>query len=228
MIGEADRYVLLMSSLPRLPARFFSVRRLPISRAGLDFRLQWLKPSDAACLERIESIVSWVGGKGQSEQIFIDRCQEIRALTTQESLRQLIDWQLELRFLLWALRLRHAGAEPEDFRVWRFCRWANDVKAHWQVDDFGLKRRLPWLAAVRNLLQDGEYFELEKFLLDLVWQYYAGLAAHHHFDLVAVVVYAMRWQLLQRWLSYDGDRAGERLQQLSANVLTEYALINAP
>lgn len=223
MIAECDRYILLVTSLPRLPFEFYTAKKLPISRPKLERRLQLLAPGDAARLSQVEAIAAWSGFNGLDDETIIDRCRETRDLFPETDLRLLVDWHLEMRTLISLMRIRLFGIEKSTVKLFlQFSQWAREVEENWHLDDFGLKRRVPWLTTIYQLLQSRDSLQLEKFLLELSWNQYVKIADRHHFDFTAVVAYLLRWNLIETWLSYDGTRAVARFERLADDVLAAH------
>lgn len=224
MIPRSCNYVLLMSSLPRHATRLFSAGQTPLSRIKLDQHLLLLDARDAVELTRIETLVYWSRFKDESDDLVIKKCRETIALITDDFLKLLALWHLELRTLLSALRQRHAGAEaPGKGRFPGFGIWPGYIETNWHVSDFGIGHRLPWVIDAQALLAENKTFELEKFLLDLIWRHYSWVGSRHYFDFPAVVIYVLRWDLTYRWLNYNADKAMERFEKLVESGMEEKA-----
>lgn len=215
MMPRSCKYALLLASLPRHPLRLFSAKETVISRIKLEQQLLLLDAADAVELQRIEALLSWSSLTDESDAVVIKKCQDMIDLITDAFLKQLALWHLELRTLLSALRLRHAGVRaPGKNRFQGFGIWPDYIEKNWQESDFGVGRRLPWLIEAQGLLVSDKPFELEKFLLELVWRQYATAGSQHYFDFPAVVIYVLRWDLTHRWLNYNADKAVECFNKL--------------
>lgn len=209
------KYALLLTSMPRHAQRLFLASQTPISRMQLDRRLLLLEAKDAAELQKIEKLVHWSQFKDKNDQEIIRNCRELMASMTDDFLKQLALWHLEIKTVLSALRLRHKGVQaPEKNSFPGFGGWLGFFEKNWHLTDFGFGYRSPWVAEAERLLSNNKAFELEKLLFDLVWQHYARIGNQHYFDFPAVVIYVLRWDLTHRWLNYHADKAMERFDGL--------------
>lgn len=229
MINQQFKYTLLLSSLPVQPVDLFSTKILPISRIQLDKRLLLLDMEDSVDLARIEGLLHWSKMHEWDDFNIISHGQDAMALIRSDFLRALVQWRLELRTLLTALRRRHAGENlPADQPFYGFCDRLrlNFIRHNWHKPDFGLGRTLPWLKQAQQLMAEDKTLELDKLMLDLNWKHCTRLSLGHTFDFPAVVLYVLRWYLINRWVSYDSDRALLRFNELigaeMANVSLEY------
>lgn len=212
---QGFKYTLLLASLPVQPAELFSSRLPVISRIQLDKRLALLDADDAADLARIEGLLHWSKMPEWDDATIIKAGERELALIRSEFLRDIVCWRLELRTLLTALRRRHAGetitaGEP----FYGFGSHLQFIRRNWQKTDFGLGNTLPWIKQAQQFIADDKPLELDKLMLELNWKHYARLSVGHYFDFPAVVLYVLRWYLINRWVSYDKDRALLRFNEL--------------
>lgn len=111
-----------------------------------------------------------------------------------ESLKQWILFENSLRNQLVKLRAQRLGVQPE---------------AH-------MRRDLPWdpsvVARLSEVLKERSPFEAELALLEMRWQFLTHQEAGHYFDLDALVIYALKLQLLERSMRFDPE-AGKRVLQ---------------
>lgn len=209
------KYAMLMASLPVHPPRLFSAHQTPVSRIQLDKRLALLDTHDTEDLRRIETLLHWSQIANATDEFIIKKSAEVVDSINDRFLKKIIIWRLELRTLLSALRMRHAGAgQPAKGRFPGIGRWLGDIEKNWQKTDFGIGRQVPWIIPVQQLLSQNKSYELEKLLLDLVWQYYAKEGNQHYFDFPAVVIYVLRWDITNRWTHYHADEALKRFDGL--------------
>lgn len=212
---QGFKYTLLLSSLPVQPAELFSSRLPVISRIQLDKRLALLDADDAADLARIEGLLHWSKMHEWDDATIIKAGERELTLIRSDFLRDIVCWRLELRTLLTALRRRHAGenitaADP----FYGFGGHLQFIRRYWQKPDFGLGNTLPWIKQAQQFIAEDKPLELDKLMLELNWQHYARLSVGHYFDFPAVVLYVLRWYLINRWVSYDKDRALLRFNEL--------------
>lgn len=225
MIAEGYKYTLLLSSLPVQPTNLFSAKILPISRIQLDKRLSLLDAQDAEDLARIETLLHWSKMQEADDEhiVKIGQCELSRIRS--DFLRDIVAWRLELRTLLTALRRKQAGETlhvPEPF--FGFGKHLPMIRRNWQKTDFGLGNAQPWIKQAQQFLADGQVVALDKLMLNLNWHHYARLSLGHTFDFPAVVLYVLRWDLIQRWVSYDEDRALLRFNELVCAAMADVSL----
>ena len=215
MIAGRFKYTMLLASLPVHPPHFFSVVQTPVSRIQLDKRLALLKLRDAEDLRRIEELLHWSQITNATDEFIIKKSAEVVGSINNHFVKQIIIWRLELRTLVSALRMRHAGVKkPPKSNFPGIGRWLGDIEKNWDKNDFGIGRQVPWIIPAQQLLSQNKSYELEKLLLDLVWQYYAKECTQHYFDFPAVVIYVLRWDITNRWTHYNADEAIKRFDEL--------------
>jgi len=206
---------MLMASLPAHPPRLFSVHQMPLSNIQLEKRLVMLDAGDAKDLRCIEELLLWSQINNADDEFIIKKSAEVVNSINDPFLKKIIIWRLELRTLLSALRMRQAGAKPPKRHAFPgIGRWQDDIEKNWDKDDFGIGYRLPLVAQAQQLLVKNQSYELEKFLLDVVWQYYAKECSRHYCDFPAVVIYVLRWDIINRWMLYNADEAIKRFDEL--------------
>lgn len=218
---SATRYVMLISSLPALPPTPFAAKQTPLSRLQLERRLADLAPDDARQLALIEDIVHWNRlPMSQSDAAVLAQAEATLATLPEGVLRELLHWRLELRTLLAALRRRQRGLPaPAAGERWGYGRWSDVIRRHWREPTFALERLLPWLPEVARLLAAGDSLALEQALLALTWEQAGRLGAGHYFDFPAVVVYVLKWNIIDRWTRYNGTAAARRFEELLETAL---------
>ncbi|WP_232322190.1 DUF2764 family protein [Methylomonas lenta] len=225
MINQRFKYTLLLSSLPVQPAELFTSKLPVISRIQLDKRLAILDAEDTADLDRIEGLLHWSKMHEWDDATIINRGQSELNLIRSSFLRDIVSWRLELRTLLTALRRRHAGENitPSDI-FYGFGDHLQFIRRNWQKPDFGLGNTLPWLKQANQLITENKPQTLDKLMLELNWKHYARLSLGHYFDFPAVALYVLRWDLINRWVSYDKDRALLRFNELISAGMADVSL----
>jgi len=210
----ADRYILLMASLPSI--RLLGEKELPINPARLAERMKLLEPEDRAELEAIAAILSWNRiDTGEDDAAYVARAERTLAAIRSATLRAAALERLEIRTVIAALRRRHAGEPaPAQGTLWGIGRQVDTIRRNWSQPDFGLGRQMPWIGPAREKLESGDSAGLERLILDTTWRAAGRHEFGHEFDFEAVVFYLMRWQLADRWARYDADGAAARFAQL--------------
>ncbi len=217
-------YTLLMASLPPYSADLFSSRYPPVSQFQLRQRLKWLDAEDLSDLTKIQNILYWSEVEEVDDLAFVEHAQRLLQTIRSDFLRQLISWRLEIRTILAALRKRLK--QPDfipDKGALALSQWNWKIIQNWHLNDFALSVHFPWIGDVNQLLINGQSLELERFLLNTVWQYYERQSQGHYFDFEAVIIYVLRWDVVYRWNQYDSSKARGRFVELLNNHVHEGA-----
>jgi len=214
----ADQYATLMASLPVL-GQLTRRSQTPLSRLRLNARLAMLEPEHAALLADIEGVMLWshqVRGRDDTEAIV-----QAETLLAELSgpLHALVLQRLEMRTLVAALRHRQQSPDRPPAAPWGHGRWTGHLERHWNQPDFQLGGLFPWLAAVEEALSTRQPVTVEGILLTTAWEELSMAATGHYFDFVAVVIYVLQWNIVERWTARDEDRAGERFARLLRQAL---------
>ena len=210
-----DAHVMLISSLPR-PEALFLAKQPPLSRLMLDQRLRALAPEDAQTLRLIEDALAWRQlSIGAFEQDVIDRARRALARIGQETLRLIVCDRLELRTCVAALRRRARGEGPPAERVWGFGRWVRHIARNWAEPGFHLEGPFPWLREADRLLAAGDSIALERLILERSAVALQRRSGDHIFDFAAVVIYVLRWSIVDRWARYNAEAAARRFEDMT-------------
>jgi Protein of unknown function (DUF2764) len=225
----SDCYVTLMASLPPHVPALFANRQTPISRLKLDERLQMLEPQDASDLALIEELLHWDRmGMETTDAQMIERGRQARDRLENEFIKGIVCWRLEMRTVVAALRRRRlGGAAPATGSKWGYGAWTGRIESHWHEPSFGVERVYPWLPEADRLLKESDFLALERLLLSQVWDYYGRVVGDHYFDFEAVVVYVLRWDVIDRWARYNGEAAARRFDRMVEAALGDYAAMFA-
>ncbi len=220
----SDRYVTLMASLPPHVPSLFANRQTPISRLKLDDRLQMLEPQDAIDLALIEELLHWDRmSMEMTDAQMIERGKQTCDRLDNEFIKDIVRWRLEIRTVVAALRRRHLGRPvPSAGSKWGYGAWMKMIETHWHEPSFGVERIYPWLPEADRLLEESDSLALERLLLNQVWDYYGRVVGDHYFDFEAVVVYVLRWDVIDRWSRYNGEAAARRFDRMVESALGYY------
>jgi len=223
-MGASCCYAMLICYLPPLPAHPFAIKLTPLSRLQLDRRLALLAPGDAQDLATIEEIAHWDRiPLATSDRGFVACARSALSKLKSPALREILCWRLELRTLVAALRRRHRGLPvPAVSEIWGYGQCLDYIRRYWEQPDFNLSHLYPWVAAADQHLREGRHTALEHLLFATVWDRYTRLAWNHHFDFEAVVLYVLRWNLIDRLTRYDPAAATQRFNALLAGGLGRY------
>ncbi len=219
---SAETYYTLVASLPRMP-HFEEAEWLPLSRKQLDQRLSMLNEQHALELRLAEELVKWQRQPVAitTEQVAANYRRAIPQVHS-SSLREIIDYRMAQRSALVALRRRHLGlAPPESGEIWGVGPWMQLITNSWDRSDLGLTHLLPWIEEAAQLLAQGAALDLERLLMNSVWQRLGRIAERSPFGFEPVIAFVFRWDILQRWRTYDAVQGKARFQQLVAEVTRE-------
>lgn len=226
-MSDPNAYVMLLSSLPS-PEALFLAKQPPLSRLKLDQRLRVLTEEDAAALKLVEDALDWRQLPiTTSEQDVIDRARAALTGIQNETLLQIVRDRLEIRTCVAALRRRYRGEGPPPREtVWGFGRWIGHITRNWTEPGFRLDGVFPWLRQADRLMQQDDATALERLLLEVSYKRLQRLAGEHIFDFEAVVIYVLKWNIVDRWGRYNAEAAARRFEDLTQAGLGDHATLS--
>lgn len=218
-MDRSTRYVSLISSLPYC-GKLFGVKHTPLSYQRLQNRLNELDPIDADHLERLRNLVEWRHHSMEhTDHEIVELTGKFCAELENPTLQAILSQRMEMRSVLVALRRRHLSMSIPTEKQWGYGRWTNHIARYWSEPHFRLELVFPWIIEARQHLEHGDSLMLERLLLNVAWRALEQHAQDHYFDFEAVVIYVLRWSLVERWLRYDKKVAMARFQQLMLDGL---------
>jgi hypothetical protein len=225
-MSEQDAYVTLIASLPS-PEALFQARRPPLSRLKLDQRLKALSPEDARVLRLVEDAIDWRRFPlSATDREVVERGRRVMAEVASGTLRRIVRDRLELRTFVAALRRRARGEGPPAEPHWGFGRWLRHMERHWTDPGFRLESAYPWIREADRLVREGDAGALERLLLDRSYRMLQRHAGIHVFDLEAVVIYVLEWNIVDRATRYNREAAARRFDALTEAGLGAFAAID--
>ena len=215
------RYYQLVASLPAT-RDFRRTRLLPLSRRRLEERLALLHPDDLAELMRAERLVSWRRQpvSRTTEQIAA-MYDEVMGTTRNRELGNIVDFRMNMRTVMVALRLKRQGKGAPSGR-WGTGPYTRMIESRWADPEFGLVAVFPWIPEARTFLDQGDAMELESLLMGQSWKKLSQVADGHPFGFEGVFAFAYKWDILHRWLSYDAEKARQRFEELILEVTSDH------
>ncbi len=223
-----SQYVTLMASLPPL-GQLFGTKETPISRLKLESRLKMLREEDAKLLQQIEELVHWsrLPMERTDAQILASAkrfFEEVR----NPILREAVESRLELHTIVAALRRRKRGeSAPSPEESWGYGSGVGNIESHWTEPAFRLEGMFPWVSEANRLLNANDSVALERLLFGVVWDKLGRLGEGHYFDFEAVVIYVLRWNLVDRWCRYEGEAAVERFRTMVDSGIEKFTNVFA-
>lgn len=206
---------MLMTSLP-YHGPLFKARHTPLSRLRLNARLRSLDDQDAQRLADLTSLLELAQhDMPVRDAELIQRAKTLQAAWGDGFLTDLLNFRLELRSLMAALRRKRRGEATPPAEPWGHGRWVRHIERYWQEPGFRLQRVFPWVTEAERLIEAHDSLALERLQLGRVWNHLDRMGAGHEFDFEAVVIYVLRWDLIARWSSYNGAAALRRFDQLA-------------
>ena len=225
-IDGGNEYVMLIASLPR-PGPLFLLKQTPMSRFKLEQRLRVLRPEHVQSLKLVEEVLDWGRLRMHTtDSEVIARTRRAMAELDSSTLRNIIKSRLELRSCIAALRLRAAGkTAPPTGRVWGYGSELKRIIHNWSAPDFGLSRRYPWLPEADRLIRQGNALALERIILEEAYRDLERRGGLHLFDFEAVVIYVLKWNIVDRWARHNADGASRRFDELTEHGLGHYQTV---
>ena len=226
-MNDADAYVMLISSLPR-PEALFLVKQPPLSRLKLDRRLRVLTPEDAETLKLIETTLDWRHWPmTATERDVIGRARATIGRIESETLRQIVRDRLEIRTCVVALRRRARGeGPPTPGTPWGFGRWVGHIVRSWTEPTFALDAVFPWLREAGDMIVRNDTIAFERLILEQSFKQLQRRAGQHLFDFEAVVLYVLKWSIVDRWARYNAEASARRFEDLTLAGLGDYAILD--
>jgi hypothetical protein len=221
---RANRYHMLVSSLPPLPTHF-EVDRLPITLERLQDRLRMLEPEDVQEMGRMLEVMSWSQQfEEANDAAVVKRYEELMREITNPVVREVLTVGEDIRMITAALRRRRRGLGPPPVGMGR---WFEQIRRNFNQPDFGLGRVLPRLAQFAPLLEQGDVLNLHRGLMGVLWADFKRRADDYYFSFEAVVLYVVRWSLVRQWQELQAERGRPIFEALVKEALGEYANVYA-
>lgn len=222
MLRNPTKYTTLMASLPYL-GELFQAQQTPLSRLKLEERLKLLTEEDDALLQQILDLIHWhYLPLARTDAEIVAAAERFFQQVKNPLLREVVEFRLELHTIVAALRRRHRGeSSPPVGTTWGYGRWVKHIERHWAEPAFRLQGVFPWVLEANQLLLSDESVALQRLLFGYVWHRLSLLGTGHYFDFEAVVLYVLRWDLIDRWVRYDGEAAVERFKHLVYAAIRE-------
>ena len=218
-----NAYYTLLTSLPHIDSLFNS-KITPISRIQLDRRLAMLPPYDQQMLVKVEQLVHWSHlGDEIKENYLINLAERLLPELHSKDLRDLVNWRLDMRTIAAALRRKARSVQAPTTARWSYGSRYAYIRRNWNNPTLGLQGAFPWIPTAVECLNKKDYLTLEKTVMQAVWDKLRELSARHSFDFEAVVIYVLRWNLVARWTTYNGENAAVRFNELTDQALGDFA-----
>ncbi|PJE80605.1 hypothetical protein CI610_00427 [invertebrate metagenome] len=217
-----NAYYTLLTSLPHIDSLFHS-KVTPISRIQLDRRLSMLSKQERDVLIRVEQLTHWSHmGTDVDENVLIRLATKLQSELPGQEIRELISWRMDVRTIIAALRRKAQGGQAPAAGRWSFGNRYTYIRLNWNSPTLGLQHAFPWIPKVAECLSKNDHITLEKTLLGTVWHQLDILSSKHRFDFEAVIIYVLRWHLIDRWTRYNSDKALTYFRALTDIALGDF------
>jgi hypothetical protein len=215
-------YYTLLASLPPLP-RFDRTERLPITRERLVQRLSMLAEDDAQLYEHAVDFLAWQRQSAtRSDQEMIANFKKMEGHIALPVLQSILDFLIDQRTVMAALRRRRCGLPaPAAGEPWGVGRYVRHIERNWDDPHLKLSAVYPWIPQARTHLEAGETLALERLLKNVLWDHLDRSVPAYEFGFSAVLIYIIKWDILDLWLSYDIEDAKVRFDELVTEVTDE-------
>lgn len=212
-------YYTLLTSLPK-HGRQFKIKEPIISRIQLENRLTLLPEKEKNILFEIENVVwsSWIYQSLSFNETDI-RAKKLFTLGN-VFLNEMIEWYFNIRSILAALRLRNKQFSPPTEKFMHGPLNRRLING-WDKLDFGLEHLYPWILGVNQKIADNDIAGIENIVLFQLWRHLAIIEDRHYFDFEALIIYILRWNIVNYWSQFNETIAMQRISELADRLLNE-------
>ena len=180
---------------------------------------------DAAQLKRIVNLLRWRRHPAAAPAEHIEKqYHDVMEKTSNPAVRDFVDWRIGGRAAMAALRLKALGQATPPAKHWGAGRLVKMIETNWAKSEVGASALFPWLAEARQLLANDDAISLERIQMAAVWRRLSILGEINPFGFEYVAAYVFKWDILQRWISYEPHEARQRFRKLITEVIDEHQL----
>ena len=214
-------YYMLIASLPYMP-KSFEVQQVPISSRRLQDRLTMLDEHDRQVVDQVQHFLQWDRQEVErNDEDVQHEYERLMKTITNRLVRDIINYRMDVRTIVCALRRRRLGLEPPT----AVGQYVDHIRNNWGQSDFRLHREHPWIAGVREYLEAKDPLQVERRLLLATWSRWMKLSDKYHFSFETVLLYLARWEIVDRWTRLDSASGQRRFDTLMTKILEDHARI---
>ncbi|MFP3982892.1 MAG: DUF2764 family protein [Desulfurivibrionaceae bacterium] len=218
-MNHRNEYFTLIASLPPMPLTLDEVR-LPLNWLRLESRLDMLSSRDREIIERLERFLRWERKpRCRRDHEVMESFDKIVANIEYPLTHEIVTTIMDIRILVAAVRRRQRNLPPME----PAGSWGRHIVRNWQSAGFGLGVRFPWLDQLRLDLAENKVMAAHRLVVSVIWDYLRRLAETHYFDFEAVMLYLVRWDVVNNWVKQDREKGRKRFNQLTTEVMGQYA-----
>lgn len=211
---SSSDYTALLCSLPHLVDPF-QYQRQSISLVQLQKRMNMLSYDDYVWLNKVRNLFYWGGIKlDQDEVSLVKKANRLLEELSDPDIKSWLLWRMNIRSILSAMRRRKEGQSAPKNNLWAYGNQIQHIQNNWTSPCFKLESRYPFLIEIETFFQSSESYELERCLLKAMWHFYSTQQPRQENGFAAVMLYVMKWDLIDRWQQYDKEVGAQRFQQL--------------
>ena len=212
-------YTALLCSLPHLVDPF-QYQRQSISLVQLQKRMNMLSYDDYVWLNKVRHLFYWGGIKlDQDEATLVKQANRLMDDLNDSDIKSWLLWRMDIRSILAAMRRRKEGqSAPKDI-LWAYGNYIHHIQRNWESPCFKLESRYPFLTEIEKHFQTSESYQLERCLLKAIWHFYSTRKPKKANGFSSVMLYVMKWDLIDRWRQYDKEIGAERFNELVSACL---------
>lgn len=212
-------YTELLTSLPHLVDPF-KYQAQSISLVQLKKRMNMLGSDDYKWIGEFRNLFYWGGIMLDTDETQLARkANRFLDEISCPDIKSWLLWRMNVRTIIAALRHRKNGESAPGNMSWGFGSYVKHIEKNWSSPCFKLENRYPFLPEIHKHLSSGESYELEKVLLTAIWHFYATRTPKYPHGFAMVVLYVMKWDLVDRWRQYNAEKSAERFNTLVNSCL---------
>tara|TARA_R110002072_G_scaffold99983_2_gene219955 strand:- start:4296 stop:4967 length:672 start_codon:yes stop_codon:yes gene_type:complete len=214
-----EDYTALLCSLPHLVDPF-QYQRQSISLVQLQKRMNMLNYDDYVWLNKLRHLFYWGGiTLDQDEETLVKIANRFLSEIKNEDIKSWLLWRMDIRSIISAMRRRKEGQSAPKGILWGYGNYIHHISNNWASPCFKLEHRYPFLPEIKKHLQVSKSYDLERCLLTAIWHFYSTRQPTEPYGFSAVVLYLMKWDLIDRWRQYDTEIGAERFSQLVSTCM---------
>ena len=182
-----------------------------------------LQPEDAEVIQHANAFMSYhqLHFVPTGKEI-INHYETLKEKHRKSSFWEIIEFPVNMKTILIGLRRRHLGrAPPERGESWGIGPLVGHIQRNWNDPDFRLAPLYKWIPKAREYIETDEALSLKKLTFDLKWECMDQLSMGVDFNFDTVLAYVFKWDLIERWLSYNVDDAKVRFEELLTEAMNE-------
>ena len=180
-----------------------------------------LDPDDARLLARVAAFLArQKDAQSLTDRDMIARFEKMAESVSTPTLRSLLDFPVNQRTIMVALRRRYLGFDPPTGKeIWGVGPYVRYIEHNWEAPHFKLSGVYPWLVQAKIHLENKDVLNLDRLLKSVLWDHLDRSIPSFEFGFRAVMSYRMKWDMVNQWLTHDLQKAGDRFNELVKEII---------